>query len=179
MRLASSCLMWDIAHRVGGRQKILQVECWWEVNVWQHGAVLWSPLVSCKGQQNYFCPASTRKMEEAQASWTNEGGKWNTQEIKIIVFFYPSFLRSLQSCALARSLCLCWLYLSLPSITFESWCFLEELRSQECLSRGLKMKERPCSPYYGKRWAQCLLNRKASVWEGESGWMSRLWKCFS
>lgn len=156
--------------------------------MWQDGVDLWSLLMSCKGQQNYFCHASTRKMAEAQASWINEQRKCNTQELKKNnIFLDPSFLRSLQSCTLTRSISdfvyLCWFYPSIPSIAFNSWCFLEEMRSQECLSRVLTVKERPCSPYYSKRRAQCLFNRKVSTWEGDkkgqSGWMPRLWKCFS
>lgn len=60
---------------------------------------------------------------------------------------------------------LCQVDPSLPS-RFDSWCFLEEQRSQECLSRGLKTKERLRSPHDGVRGAQRLFNRKASTWEG-------------
>lgn len=60
-----------------------------------------------------------------------------------------------------------WFYPSLSSVSFDSWCFLEEPKPQECWLRGLRLKERFCSLYCGKRQAQCLFSRKGSMWDRE------------
>lgn len=91
-------------------------------------------------------------------------------------------LRCLQSC----SVCV---YLSafadidisppLPSTTSESGCFLENERSPECPSKGLKIAGRPCSPLLCKK-TLVLLQQKGFTWEGEkqeSERMPTLQKC--
>lgn len=127
-------------------------------------------LISTSVQQRTAKLILLWKYQKAEGGIMN---KWRRTRKHRNYFFKCQFLKMsviMLSFSLSVFMYLHWFYPSLSSVSFDSWCFLEELRSQECWLRGLKLKERFCSPYYGKRQAQYLFNRKSSTWDGEEKW---------
>lgn len=124
-------------------------------------------------------------------SCTQEQATWNRRFSPVSATFgallsqiklQKGSLRCLQSC------CVC-VYLSafadidiyppLPSTTSESGCFLENERSPECSSKGLKTAERPCPRLLCEQ-SLVLLQQKGLMWEGDkrdSERMPTLQKC--